>query len=360
MAGVIGNLPNLQRVEGGNAKGHRKKPAVSDRSRSSSPRPASMSRQSSTGSNHSTGSRSGSVRQRSKSRSPKREGSATPPQRRVDGLHAFAGGGGPAKPGPKLREGSWAPPSKGLDKNTFPAKVHEILRLEDPSVVSWNLPGISFAVRNRERFINEVLPLYFRHNNITSFFRQLNLYNFQRSVKGADVGSYQHDLFLRDRPELIKLMKRTKTKGALSPRCDGSMSRNSPFGSRSPSVGHSSSMTPPGVAGHAFAQMYHHQQQQMNMTLPSKPLVVNSGGMNPNYVMSSSSDPAVVEKRLEQIDTVVNMVGGGGFGVGSGAINVNVNNPISASAGADIKAEGAVNVNNANNTNGGVEALAPP
>lgn len=206
----------------------------------------------------------------------------------------------------------------------------------------------------------QVLPLYFRHNNITSFFRQLNLYNFQRSVKGADVGSYQHDLFLRDRPELIKLMKRTKTKGTLSPRCDGSMSRNSPFGSRSPSVGHSSSMTPPGVAGQAFVQMYHHQQQQMNMTLPSKPLVVNSGGMNPNYVMSSSSDPAVVEKRLEQIDTVVNMVGGGGFGVGSRAINVNVNNPVSASAGADIKAEGAVNVNNANNANGGVEALAPP
>jgi hypothetical protein len=209
------------------------------------------------------------------------------------------------KPGPKHRDHKvWAPPSKGLDKTTFPAKVHEILRLEDPSVISWNAIGTSFAVRNRDRFINEVLPLYFRHNNITSFFRQLNLYNFQRSLKGIDVGSYQHDLFLRDRPELIKLMKRTKTKGTLSPRGSDGSSRYSPFGGRSPTGG----LTPPSAAAH-YTQMYQQANQQMDMTIPTQPFVVRSSGMNPK--MMASLDPEVVEKRLEQIDTVVNMVGGG-------------------------------------------------
>ncbi|GMI02318.1 hypothetical protein TrVE_jg14146 [Triparma verrucosa] len=271
-----------------------------ERSRSASPRPPGMSRQTSTGSNQSAGSRSG----RSKSRSPRRNsgGSLTPPGAgRALSLGSVSSA---TKPGPKHRDLKvWALPSKGLDKTTFPAKVHEILRLEDPSVISWNAMGTSFAVRNRDRFINEVLPLYFRHNNITSFFRQLNLYNFQRSLKGIDVGSYQHDLFLMDRPELIKLMKRTKTKGTLSPRGDGS-SRNSPFGGRSPTGG----LTPPSAAAH-YTQMYQQANQQMDMTIPTQPFVVRSSGMNPN--MMASLDPEVVEKRLEQIDTVVNMVGRG-------------------------------------------------
>lgn len=48
---------------------------------------------------------------------------------------------------------------------------------------------------------------------MTSFQRQLNLYGFMRKTDGSDRGSYYHELFLRGRPDLAKIMVRTRVKG---------------------------------------------------------------------------------------------------------------------------------------------------
>ena len=60
---------------------------------------------------------------------------------------------------------------------------------------------------------NSFLSRYFRQSKLTSFQRQLNLYGFQRLTRGADAGGYYHELFLRNRVFLAKLMDRTKVKG---------------------------------------------------------------------------------------------------------------------------------------------------
>ena len=89
--------------------------------------PVRVSRQSSTGSTGSSGTRSG---RKTKSKSPKRGDSGSNVVFHQGVPPPFQNIGGHAKTGLKLRHVSkvWAPPTKGLDKTTFPAKVHEILR----------------------------------------------------------------------------------------------------------------------------------------------------------------------------------------------------------------------------------------
>lgn len=48
---------------------------------------------------------------------------------------------------------------------------------------------------------------------MTSFQRQLNLYGFQRIIGGKDRGGYYHEMFLRGRPDIARVIVRTPVKG---------------------------------------------------------------------------------------------------------------------------------------------------
>lgn len=59
----------------------------------------------------------------------------------------------------------------------FLLKTYELV--DDPitdTVVSWSQNGCSFVVWNQTDFAKDLLPMYFKHNNFSSFVRQLNTY----------------------------------------------------------------------------------------------------------------------------------------------------------------------------------------
>lgn len=59
----------------------------------------------------------------------------------------------------------------------FLVKTYDMI--QDPvtdSIVSWSPSGRSFVIWNPLEFARDLLPTYFKHNNFSSFVRQLNTY----------------------------------------------------------------------------------------------------------------------------------------------------------------------------------------
>jgi hypothetical protein len=109
--------------------------------------------------------------------------------------------------------------SKGGIAFPFPSVLHAMLERAEAEgfeeIVSWQPHGRAFAVHSPTRFVKEVMPMFFRQTRFASFQRQLSLYGFLRLTrKGNDHGAYYHELFVRGRSDLCRLMQRTRVKGS--------------------------------------------------------------------------------------------------------------------------------------------------
>lgn len=79
---------------------------------------------------------------------------------------------------------------------------------EANGICSWSAKGDSIIIHNLRDFSDTVLPKYFKHGNFQSFVRQLNMYNFRKTVADPTNGEFRHPLFQRGMRHLLHQIRR--------------------------------------------------------------------------------------------------------------------------------------------------------
>eukprot|EP01017_Pseudomicrothorax_dubius_P049461 TRINITY_DN9201_c0_g1_i1.p1 TRINITY_DN9201_c0_g1~~TRINITY_DN9201_c0_g1_i1.p1 ORF type:complete len:235 (+),score=39.11 TRINITY_DN9201_c0_g1_i1:45-749(+) len=95
----------------------------------------------------------------------------------------------------------------------FVTKLWFIVHRKDFSpIVGWREDGVSFVIRDSDRFTEEVLPLYFKGKNFSSFVRQLNMYGFYKVEAKRSEICFANPLFAEGREADLTKIKRKSQK----------------------------------------------------------------------------------------------------------------------------------------------------
>ena len=76
--------------------------------------------------------------------------------------------------------------------------------------IHWANKGKSVKVEKPHLFAEKVVPLYFKHKNIPSFVRQLNLYGFKKTRQDPNLLEFQHEFFRKGKPDDLKKCTRKR------------------------------------------------------------------------------------------------------------------------------------------------------
>ncbi|CAI8586685.1 unnamed protein product [Vicia faba] len=92
----------------------------------------------------------------------------------------------------------------------FLTKTYQLV--DDPltdHIVSWSEDESTFVVWRPPEFARDLLPNFFKHNNFSSFVRQLNTYGFKKVV--ADRWEFANEYFKKGEKHLLCEIHRRKT-----------------------------------------------------------------------------------------------------------------------------------------------------
>ena len=108
-------------------------------------------------------------------------------------------------------------PSAGQAASTsvppFVIKLYDLVtQPETDGIVCWGSTGNSFLLLDTRLFSQLVLPMHFKHDNLRSFERQLNIYGFQRCIAQPTEHALEffHAKFRRGQRDLLLEIKRSQ------------------------------------------------------------------------------------------------------------------------------------------------------
>lgn len=132
-------------------------------------------------------------------------------------------------------DGSCRTVTQGETIAPFIAKLFTWLEAKNSEeYITWANGGRSICVRNQEAFAKLVLPVAFKHSNMPSFVRQLNLHGFNK-LPGPEC-EFANPNFQAGRPWQLPLIKRKKVASgsASGSAVDATKSRDQPPGKKAP------------------------------------------------------------------------------------------------------------------------------
>ena len=98
---------------------------------------------------------------------------------------------------------------KAQEIPSFLIKLYQILESNQyKDIIDWDETGKLFIIKNLNGFCEKVLPIYYKHNNYSSFVRQLNMYDFHKIRNKDNFIVYEHSMFCRNGKHLIGQIKR--------------------------------------------------------------------------------------------------------------------------------------------------------
>ena len=100
-----------------------------------------------------------------------------------------------------------APPKGGVA--AFLEKLYDMLSDKaNESSICWQPSGESFIILNVTELQTQVLPKFFKHQNMNSFVRQLNMYDFRKVTHDPAHKEFRNPFFQRGRRDALVLIKR--------------------------------------------------------------------------------------------------------------------------------------------------------
>nr|CCA19789.1 HSFtype DNAbinding putative [Albugo laibachii Nc14]CCA24399.1 HSFtype DNAbinding putative [Albugo laibachii Nc14] len=109
-------------------------------------------------------------------------------------------------------------PQLGSNAPIFLQKTYNMIESCPSEIACWSATDRSFIIKNPRELAAHILPRYFKHNNFSSFVRQLNFYGFRKRKKEEieiikqdelkNWWQFYHEYFVRGRPDLLCRIKR--------------------------------------------------------------------------------------------------------------------------------------------------------